>query len=117
MFTSCLIGAICSSMTAPRRVSIARDPAPAAITHKRNGFALPFKKRAVERVLEDRCRTVIVLGDCCDEGIELADTLAPSFRFRLAENAACGHRRRRLIEARQPIIAQVKHCEFEITPL
>ncbi len=49
--------------------------ADAAITDKRNMFALPFKKRAVESVLEDRRRTMVVLGDRCDERIELADYL------------------------------------------
>src|ERR1700730_5344184 len=90
--------------------------ADAAITDKRNRFALPFKKRVVESVLEDRRRTVIVLRDRCDKGVELADTLAPSFRFRLSVNAARGHRRRRLIKERQPIVTQVEHRKPQVGP-
>jgi len=48
----------------------AADP---AITDKRNRFALPFKKRAVERVLEDGRRRVIVFGGGEDEGVEFPE--------------------------------------------
>ncbi len=59
---------------------------------------------------------MIVLGDRGDEGIELADALAPGFRFRLGVDAARVRRRRRLIEERQPMVTQVEHRELQVTP-
>jgi hypothetical protein len=82
--------------------------ADAPVTHKGDGLALPFKKRAVEGVLENGRRTVIVLGDRCDEGIKPADAFAPGFRFRLGVDAARVSRRRRLIEERQPSTASCR---------
>ena len=63
-----------------------------AVTDEGVGLALPLIERAVESVLEDRCRTVIVLSDDRYEGIELANTLAPGRGCGLRENTASGHR-------------------------
>jgi hypothetical protein len=47
------------------------------VAHKGDGFALPFKKRAVEGVLENRRRTVIVLGDRGNETGRCSDAKSP----------------------------------------
>src|SRR6476660_3726189 len=81
----------------------------ATVPDKGDGFTLPLKKRAVEGVLYDRCRTVIVLGDRSNEGIKLAYRLTPGLCFRLAVGAIRVDRRGGLVKERQPIIAQVEH--------
>src|SRR5580700_1207606 len=90
--------------------------ADAAVANKGDGLALPLQVRTVESVLENRRGTVIVLGDRCNKGIELADTIAPSFRLRLDVNAASVDRRRWLVEERQFIVTQVQYCKPQIGP-
>jgi len=59
---------------------------------------------------------VIVLGNQCHEGVELADTFAPGLCCGLSKNTAGGHRRCWLVEKWQLKVAQVEHCELQVSP-
>jgi hypothetical protein len=59
---------------------------------------------------------VIVLGNYCHEGIELADTLGPSLCFGFREDAPGGHRRRWFVEKWQSKVAQVEHRKLQASP-
>src|ERR1700730_2703598 len=102
-------------MTTPRSVSLARAPN-AGVADKGNGLALPFEGGAVESILENRCGAMIILGDRCHEGVELANTFPPRFRFRLSVDAAREGRRRWLVEERQAIVTQVEHRKLQVAP-
>ena len=68
-----------------------------AVADEGDGLALPLELRAVEGVLQNRCRTVIILGDGGDEGVEFADALALGFRLGLSIDAPRISLRRRLV--------------------